>query len=163
MNAPQTRRQYRHLHGRSATSEYGIWREMIRRCEDPRSRGYGAYGGRGIKVCARWRGSFDAFFADMGSRPTADHQIDRINNDGDYSPENCRWLTRKEQGRNLRRNRRISHNGETLSVTEWSERLNLSRDTISTRLRRGWSPSEALSCERLRPHEREMRMRRRGT
>ena len=84
-------------HGKAhRTPEYGVWASMIQRCSNPRVNGFHNYGGRGIKVCTRWT-AFASFFADMGYRPTPLHQLDRINNDGDYEPANCRWATKEEQ------------------------------------------------------------------
>jgi len=93
-------------HGQSKragrTPEYGVWRSMLHRCSNPTDLEYARYGGRGIKVCERWR-SFANFFADMGARPSPRHSIDREDNDGDYEASNCRWATAKEQAANRRR------------------------------------------------------------
>jgi hypothetical protein len=80
--------------------EYFAWHNMIRRCRDPRDRSFERYGGRGIRVCDRWRDDFMAFLSDMGPRPTAAYSLDRINNNGPYTPENCRWATKPQQGQN---------------------------------------------------------------
>lgn len=94
------------IHGeggrRKTTTEYEIWKGMKARCSNPKHTGYSRYGARGISVCARWRDSYEAFLADMGRRPSGKHSIDRINNEGNYEPSNCRWATASEQRRNQR-------------------------------------------------------------
>lgn len=92
-------------HGKSRTNEYRIWSGMIHRCSNPSCKSYPDYGGRNIKVCARWAASFESFYLDMGQRPSKDYSLDRMNNDLGYSPDNCRWATRKEQANNTRRNK----------------------------------------------------------
>ena len=87
-------------HGLSQTPEYNVWMNMKARCSNPNNDHYKYYGGRGIRVCERWRTSFEDFLHDMGSKPAAKHSIDRMNNDGNYTKENCRWATANEQARN---------------------------------------------------------------
>lgn len=93
-----------HKHGGVGTTEYRIWKSMITRCENPNAKHFFRYGGRGIKICARWRNSFADFLADVGKRPSAQYSIDRYpDNDGDYEPGNVRWATASQQRLNQRR------------------------------------------------------------
>lgn len=102
-----TRRNFRHGYAtrKNKVSEYRIWQSMIQRCHNPRDKAYRHYGARGIHVCERWRHSFENFLADVGSKPKG-HWIERVNNDGSYTPENCKWATPKEQRKNQRPRRR---------------------------------------------------------
>lgn len=127
------------------TSEYRAWSNMIDRCERPGNKQYADWGGRGIKVCVRWRESFAAFLEDMGPRPSPSHTIDRVDNDGDYEPGNCRWATRREQGLNKRNNRSITADGETLYLAEWARRLGTHPSTIISRIKLGWSERRAVT------------------
>jgi hypothetical protein len=122
-------------HGFARTPTYRVWQAMKSRCLNVNGQDYERYGGRGITVCDRWL-TFDNFLADMGERP-AGMEIDRIDNDGDYEPSNCRWATRKEQNRNSTHNRNVTHGGKTQCVTAWAEELGTTRKVIYGRLRRG--------------------------
>jgi hypothetical protein len=133
-------------HGKHDTKEYVVWSNMIERCCNPNNNSYAYYGGRGIKICKEWRDSFSNFLRDMGERPKGT-QIDRINTNGDYCKENCRWVPKKEQMRNLRSNIVILYRGESKCLKEWCELLNLSYNAIRKRLYRGWSIEKALSLE----------------
>jgi hypothetical protein len=136
----------REWHGMWGKPEYWVWALMIQRCHNPSAKYFPLYGGRGITVCNRWRTSFGTFFADMGARPAKGLSLDRIDNDGGYSPENCRWATRKEQMRNTRNNSYLTLNGETHLLCEWVEITGLNSSLISNRINRmGWSVEEALT------------------
>lgn len=134
-------------HGRSKDPVYIVWRNMCSRCYDPKSPGYKNYGGRGIAVCDEWRGEggFIVFLRDMGEIPEG-YTLDRINVNGNYERENCRWATTGEQGRNKRNNRSITFNGEDRLMVEWSEFLGISYKTLKTRLNKlGWSVEKAFT------------------
>jgi hypothetical protein len=118
--------------------EYRVWQQIIHRCTKPTSQVWRYYGGRGIKVCERWRESFDNFHDDMGPRPSSGHSIDRIDVNGDYTPENCRWATSDEQGRNKRSNNLIEFNGRTQTISDWSRETGITVSAIFHRIRSGW-------------------------
>lgn len=128
---------------KNASPTYKIWYGMIRRCTKPRGKNWDWYKGRGIKVCKRWF-SFLNFLKDMGERPSPKHSIDRIDNDGNYEPGNCRWATAKEQGRNTRKNCMLTYKGKTQCISAWAEELGISPFVIHTRLYRGDSDERAL-------------------
>lgn len=127
-------------------AEYSTLRGIIQRCENKRSLHFDKYGGRGIRVCDRWRESFENFLADMGPKPTPKHSLDRIDVNGHYEPGNCRWATQTEQMRNTRSNRRLTFRGETLPMSEWAERLELDPSLVRARVDRlGWTVERALT------------------
>lgn len=126
---------------------YHVWQGMKRRCDNPNFKQFADYGGRGIKVCPRWINSFENFVHDMGERPDG-HSIDRIDNDGPYSPENCRWVSRTQQQRNQRRTRRVVLDGKEYVVAELVDRSGLKSDTIMDRARKGLTLEEVLSPEK---------------
>jgi hypothetical protein len=133
-------------HGKSGTSEHEIWRSMLARCSNPNATGWDRYGGRGIKVCDRWN-DFSNFFADMGEKPIG-MSIDRVDNDGDYCPENCRWATRLEQNNNARSNTHLTAFGETMTVTQWSRdpRCAIANSkALRKRIVRGWDHELAIT------------------
>lgn len=115
------------IHGKFDTPEWRIWDGMIRRCYTPTNGSYRNYGARGIRVCERWRNSFENFYADMGARPSSKHSLDRIDGDGPYSPANCRWVTPYTQNRNHRRNRIVEIDGVSLCVTDWCTLMEVSK------------------------------------
>jgi hypothetical protein len=132
------------LENRSA--EYQTWNGLKGRCLNTNNNAFHSYGGRGITVCDRWKDSFEDFLADMGPRPSPKHSIDRVNNDLGYSPENCRWATKKEQGNNRRTNVYYEYAGERLQLTTWANRIRINKTTLHMRINRyGWSIEKALT------------------
>lgn len=122
---------------------YSCWRSMNRRCHDPSIANYAQYGARGITVCDRWRNSFEAFVEDMGERPEG-LSIDRIDNDGNYEPSNCRWATVREQACNRRSTIRAQHEGKEMSLMEYAEARGVPYGAIHHRVkRRGETPNQA--------------------
>jgi|SRR5579859_7285317 len=122
---------------------YLSWQRMKSRCLNPKAPDYAHYGGRGIKICERWL-KFENFLADMGRRER-NQQIDRFpDNDGHYEPNNCRWATKKQNARNRRRSVVVIVDGISRSAAEWDEVMGLPRDTVSSRLLRGWDTIKAV-------------------
>jgi hypothetical protein len=124
--------------------EYNAWKHMNHRCYNEKTEGYKYYGARGISVCESWRGSFEKFLLDIGKKPTEEHQLDRIDNDGNYEPENCRWVTPKENSANRRNSLFITFDGETLSLADWALKLNINYNTLRTRYYDGKPIEEVL-------------------
>jgi hypothetical protein len=121
-----------------------IWQGILFRCENPSAKFYSQYGGRGIYVCERWK-DFNNFFQDMGTRPSKHHSLDRINNDGPYSPDNCRWATRVEQQNNRRCNVMLTLNGESKTVPQWSREIGINQKLLRSRVKLGWSDEKILT------------------
>lgn len=135
-------------HGYSKTnmSEYHTWKRMKMRCYNKNNPKYKNYGARGITVCDRWLNSFENFYADMGSKPGPKYSIDRINNDGNYTPENCRWATDLQQANNKTNITLITYKGKTQSIAAWGRELGISPYTISTRIiQRNWTVEKAFN------------------
>ncbi len=125
-------------------AEYRSWNAMIRRCYDAKHPSFARYSKNGITVCDEWRTSFPAFCSDMGKCPSA-FTLDRIDNAFGYTPSNCRWASRKTQANNRRNNVLITCNGETLNVSQWGERLGVSKSTIASRISYGWDSERAVT------------------
>lgn len=138
--ASATASEMNRTHGDSKSPEYGTWINMILRCQKNPN-----YASRGIKVCPQWAESYEQFLSDVGRRPTDSHTLDRINNDGDYEPNNVRWATKSEQARNRRSNILITIGPETKCLKAWTEQYGLSYNMVRRRLRRGWSAERALN------------------
>lgn len=132
-------------HGLSRLPEYRAWQTMRLRCHAPTNAAFPSYGGRGITVCDAWRDSPEAFLRDMGRKPSAAHELDRIDNDRGYEPGNCRWVLRTTNDRNRRSNRLLTHAGETLPLVAWSERMGIASDVTTKRLDAGWPAERALT------------------
>ncbi len=129
------------IHGNSPSSrihspEYNAWITMIHRCRNPRYGSYSRYGLRGIAVCDKWN-NYAAFLSDMGPRPSSEYSLDRIDNNGNYEPSNCRWATRVQQCRNKRNNRVLSFDRRSQPLSAWAEEIGMKWSTLDRRLRNG--------------------------
>lgn len=128
-----------------ATPGRYCWQSMRQRCYYAKDPHFHNYGGRGIIVCEEWRQSFDTFIRDMGPRPTPLHTIERMDNDGPYCPDNCRWATDKEQSNNRRNNFRVTFRGITRTLTQWAEELGVKHGCLAYRLRH-WDLERAMTA-----------------
>jgi hypothetical protein len=131
-------------HGQKHSITYRSWSAMKTRCTNPNIPGFKDYGGRGIKFCDRWS-SFENFLADMGARPSKAYSLDRKDVDGDYEPDNCRWATRLVQNNNTRANVLLEHDGQRLTLADWSRVTGIDMKTLSNRVKKGWSAEETLT------------------
>ena len=137
-------------HDKSNSKQYLIWQKMKSRCYNKRHKHYKYYGGRGILICDEWLNDFERFYnwsVESGYKDGL--TIDRIDNDLGYSPDNCRWATRKEQSNNTRANHLLTHNGKTLNTKQWSEETGIKYTTIQSRIRSGFRVDEILSKDKL--------------
>lgn len=132
-------------HGMSGSAEYGAWGSLMSRCTNPKDMHYSLYGGRGITVCDSWKAGFEAFFADMGLRPSGRHSIDRIDNEKGYEPGNCRWALPVEQSANRRRTLKVKIGDEEVPTSMLARESGMSPATLAARIKWGWSLHEALS------------------
>lgn len=139
-------------HGKRMSPEYTTWYGIKKRCTNKNNHKYSSYGGRGITVCDRWSNSFVEFLEDVGLRPTSQHSLDRINNDGNYEPGNCRWATRSEQGCNKRNNRVFSFYGKVMTLSQWCRIAQIKPDTVTERLKRGWTEKKAFWTQAKSKH-----------
>lgn len=134
---------------------YRSWLTMRQRCLNHNAPHYERYGGRGIMICDRWLESFNNFLEDMGPRPSMRHTLDRIDNNGNYEPGNCRWATRKEQSYNRSTNRLLTLNGKTMAATAWADHLGWDPEIIHGRLKLEWSDEMILTTPIAPQHGRE--------
>jgi hypothetical protein len=133
-------------HGQSESRTYRAWAAMKNRCYNASNPAYKDWGGRGIKVCERWLGSFENFYEDMGERPPR-MSLDRRESSGNYAPDNCRWATSKQQANNRRGNVNLTLEDRTQTVAAWAEELGIKGATLYKRLDRGWAGEEVLTTK----------------
>lgn len=141
------RAERREKHGMAGTRQYKIWSGMMARCTNASRKEYDQYGGRGISVCDAWK-TFDGFWSDMGPTYLDGLSLDRINNNGNYEPGNCRWATQVQQARNTSRNRLVELDGQLMSVAEAAERTGVNRFALRERVEKGMT-GDALFARRI--------------
>lgn len=139
-------------HGMKGKRLYNIWQAIIQRTTNPNNYEYGEYGGRGIGICNEWRNSFNSFMQWSYENGYADNlTIDRKNNNKGYQPDNCRWVSNKENCRNKRNNHCLTYNGQAKTITEWAEITGLSKEVIRYRITKmGWSAEKALATPKMK-------------
>jgi hypothetical protein len=143
-------------HGMTNSSEFTIWHTMKARCYNPNATGYERYGGVGVVMCDEWRDSFEAFYRDVGPRPSVRHSIDRYpDKRGNYEPNNTRWGTWEDQNRNKRTNLIFTLNGVSKTCIEWSEILGIDASTLQARKYHGWSDERILTTPLLKSGRRK--------
>lgn len=131
-------------HGACGHPLYSHYRDMLQRCYNKKNKCYSSYGGRGITVCDEWVNDPWRFIEDMGPKPSAKHTVDRIDNKGPYSPNNCRWASPQEQANNRRSSRYVTVDGVKKTCEEWGRVMGFNRGVVSNRLNRGWSDEESV-------------------
>lgn len=142
----KTTGRFMRKHPESQSRLYFVWSAMKERCRNPRNRSYARYGGRGIRVCEEWKNDFSSFaeWAEAnGYRPGL--TIDRIDNNGNYCPENCRWVTTAQQNRNYSRNHMITYQGETKCLVDWADHFGINKATVLFRIKQGKTLEEVFS------------------
>lgn len=137
-------------HGMRRTRQYTIWQNMKKRCDSSRASKYERYGGRGITYDPKWS-TFEGFWNDMSKGYRDNLTIDRIDNNGNYCKENCRWATFKQQARNRQSNHTITHDGKTLTIQEWAEELGVPRNRLQNRVNQNWDAQKILVSHKY-PH-----------
>jgi hypothetical protein len=133
-----------HTIGYKRSPEFVAWDAMVQRCTNSKHPSYPIYGGRGITICSEFL-DFETFIKEAGQRPSPEHSLDRIDNNKGYEPGNIRWVTRKEQQRNMRTNRILTLNGVSKPMVEWAEEYEIEFDTLKSRLAYGWSVEDAIT------------------
>lgn len=136
-----------HAKKHAATPEFVTWQNIKRRCDNPNKECFDDYGKRGIRVCDSWINSFKNFLSDMGKKPSSNHSIDRMDNDGDYEPANCRWATLKEQSRNKRNNNFVIINNEKICMQDACKKYNIHHFRVWEIVKsQGKTYQEAFEC-----------------
>lgn len=138
--------------------EYAVWQGMKQRCLNPNHTAYKYYGGRGIKIHDSWANSYEKFLSDVGNRPSLLHTLDRIDNNGDYMPGNCRWITRRDQCQNRKNNYLITFRGITRSLSDWSEITGIPTHTLRRRVQNK-VPTEIILNKHLIPRKKKKKLK----